>query len=307
MSKERRARADSGLDVTTAGTSQNGRRDHSWVRLRSQRTTFESASSTHGGHADIQGFVLGADWNLLDHWIVGVGGAYATGKLNLEGVAASSDYVAPRTLGYIGYGTKRWAAHVGTSVARTAYDTRRGFRFAALTPIRDDLLFGGVDRGATSAPSGLTTEVWGEQRFNAKVGSWSLHPSVGLRYASYGRHAWTENGGDSLSLSGPAQTFNSKQADAGLWIGRAVGRFGSQASATYRRALGGRQTYANLDLSGQADGAFVVNGLFLARDTLVGRTGLTFRTRSVGLSLAYELQRAQEQMRQTVQFSVGFE
>ena len=75
----------------------------------------------------------------------------------------------------------------------------------------------------------------------------------------------------------------------------------------YRRGWGDRQTTARLDLTGRSDGAFVVNGSFLAHDTIVARTGLMFRTESVGLSLAYEIQRAQLQLRQAIQFSLGFD
>jgi hypothetical protein len=98
-----------------------------------------------------------------------------------------------------------------------------------------------------------------------------------------------------------------KQADAGIRLGRTIGRFRPEVSTTYRRGLGDRQTNARLDLSGLSDGAFVVNGSFLARDTLVGRTGLTLRTQSVGVFLAYEVQRAQRQIRQAIQLSLGFE
>jgi hypothetical protein len=164
-----------------------------------------------------------------------------------------------------------------------------------------------VDRQATSTLAGLATDVWGEETFNAAIGSWSFSPSVSLRYARYGRRAWAEDGADALSLTAPDQTFSSKQADAGLLFHRTTGRFRPLASATYRRELNNRQTAATLVLSGLADGTFVVDGLPLARDTVVGRSGLTFRTGSSEVSLIYEWRRAQAQMRQAIQFSLGFE
>ena len=164
-----------------------------------------------------------------------------------------------------------------------------------------------MNRQANSTPSGLATDVWGEERFNAAIGSWLFSPSVGLRYARYGRRAWTENGADALSLTAPDQTFSSEQADAGLSFSRAAGRFRPRASATYRHELNSRQTAATLVLSGVTDGTFVVDGLPLARDTVVGRAGLTLRTGSSDVSLIYEWERARAQMRQAIQLSLGFE
>ncbi len=296
-----------GADTQTPPSSPQSRRRHVWSQLHGQRASFDAASSAHGGDANFHGFALGVDWPLRDRWLVGVGGAYATGKLTLDGLAESSDFTAPRALGYIGYAHNRWMAHVGASIARAVYDTRRTLRFAARTPLGDDLLFGGVNRQATSAPSGLATEVWAQERLDTRIGSWFFFPSVGLRYARYGRRAWTEEGADALSLAAPDQTFSSKQADVGLWLGRAMGRFRPDASVLYRRGLGDRQTTARLELSGLGDGSFVVDGLPLARDTLVGRTGLTVWTQSVRVALAYEIQRAQRQLRQAIQFSLGFE
>ena len=50
-------------------------RRHVWSQLHGQRSTFDGASSAHGGDARLQGFAVGADWPLLNGWFVGVGGA----------------------------------------------------------------------------------------------------------------------------------------------------------------------------------------------------------------------------------------
>jgi hypothetical protein len=71
--------------------------------------------------------------------------------------------------------------------------------------------------------------------------------------------------------------------------------------------LSNRETAAPLVLSGLADGAFVVDGLPLARSTLVSGAGLTLRAGNIDVSLIYEWRRAQAQVRQAIQFTLGFE
>jgi outer membrane autotransporter protein len=197
-------------------------------------------------------------------------------------------------------------AHVGSSITRTAYDTRRAFSFAARTPLGDGLLFDGVDRQASSHSFGLATDVWGEQRFNVSAASWTVAPSVSVRYARYGRRAWAEGGADALSVTAPAQAFISQQGDAGVSLNRTKGRIRPLVSAMYRREFSDRHTSATLALPGSADGTFVVSGLPLARDTFVARAGMTLRAGSSELSLMYEWRGARSQTRQALQLALGF-
>jgi uncharacterized protein with beta-barrel porin domain len=312
-------RASPGGSVASLTTSAQGllgnRQDQSpwgnrrrwWSQFHAQQAAFGATTSAHGADAALHGFALGTDRKFMEHWLLGIGGGYTTGKMSLDGAAESSEFTAPRAFAYLRYSKNRWAAHVGTTVAHTGYNTRRAFGFAARTPLGDGLLFGGVDRQATSTPSGLATDIWGEERFNAMIGSWSLAPSIGLRYARYGRRAWAENGADALSLTAPDQRLSSKQGDVGLSFNRTTGRFRPLASGTHRRELSNRETAAPLVLSGLADGAFVVDGLPLARSTLVSGAGLTLRAGNIDVSLIYEWRRAQAQVRQAIQFTLGFE
>ena len=280
---------------------------HWWTQFDAQQATFGGTPSAHGAEATLHRFAFGTHRTVIQKWLVGVGGGYTTGKMNLDGLAESSDFTAPRAFGYFGYKKDRWTTHIGTSLTRTTYDSRRAVRFAALTPLGDALLFGGVDRQPTSHSTGLATDVWSEQRLDAAMGSWSISPSVGLRYARAGRHAWSENGADALSLSAPSGAFSSMQGDGGVAIARTAGRFRPLAAATYRRQLSNVNNAATLMLSGSTDGAFVVGGLPLARDTFVGRAGMTVRAGSSDLSLIYEWRGARAQTRQAFQFSLGFE
>ena len=130
----------------------------------------------------------------------------------------------------------------GASIARGAHHVRRRFHFTALLPeaFGSQPIFGGVNREATSTPTELATDVWGEWSLNNRFGAWSINPSVGAWYARYFARAWTESGAGSLSLSAPAFVGESLHADLGVRVGRTIGRFRPNVSVAYRRELTGR-------------------------------------------------------------------
>jgi uncharacterized protein with beta-barrel porin domain len=167
-------------------------------------------------------------------------------------------------------------------------------------------LFGGVDREASSSIAGPSTDFWGDWSFPVPLGGWTLQPGVGLRYARYARHAWSESGADALSLSAQDQFLGSSQADFGVRVMRASGRFRPNASAAYRRELTSGQTSTTLQLTDRPDGIFTINGIPLSPDTLTMRAGFVIQGARVDLSLAYEARRAFNQTRQAVQFGAGF-
>ena len=293
--------------VTTSAAPWGGRRRW-WARWNGQRADF-GAGTVHGADARLQGLAVGVDGVLADRWLVGGGGAYSTGDLRLEGLPSSSDFTAPRAFGYVGYTPGWWAAHVGAGVARTAYDTKRAFSFTARTPAEFGAtrIFGGIEREATSRSSGQTREFWGEGRLNLAMGSWTFNPSTGLRYARYGRGAWSERGAGTLSFAAPHQEVRSAQADAGVGVTREGGRLRPFASTSYRRELTDRRTAATLQLGDQQAGLFEIDGLLLARDSVTGRAGMTFETERLDLSLVYEGRRAPGQTRHTFQLAFEFE
>jgi uncharacterized protein with beta-barrel porin domain len=276
-----------------------------WARSYAEWTRMDAASA-HGGDARLQGVAGGGTWAFSDRWLVGAGGGYGGARLALDGLAESSDVTAPRGFAYAGYSAGRWSSHVGASIARPRYLTRRAFTFAALTPLGDALLFGGVSRTATSTAWGLSTDVWAEERLALTRGSWQIQPIVGLQYARHSRAGWNEDGADGLALSAPDQTFHSRQGEGGIWMARAAGRFRPEAAASYRRELGARETAATLQLSPSTEGLFVVAGQPLPRESLAGRAGFTLGVGGADLSLAYQAQRARGRLRQSMQLALVF-
>jgi uncharacterized protein YhjY with autotransporter beta-barrel domain len=163
-----------------------------------------------------------------------------------------------------------------------------------------------VDRVADSSPVGPATEVWLDARFNAPLGSWDAEPKAGLRSAWFHVGEWREAGADSLSLSAPAYTTRSVQADAGLRVSRAVGRVRPSFEGMYRRELTSDGTRVTLQLADLPGGTFDVTGLDFTRDEVSAQGGVTFLMNRFGLSVFYDLQYAQLQTRHSLQLGVGF-
>jgi autotransporter-associated beta strand protein len=278
-----------------------------WSRLQTERTEFAS-SSLHGGTAQTSGFVVGMNRPLADRWSAGLGGSYSWGNLGLERLQESSAYTAPRVFGSVGYENDRWTLHAGASLARTSYDTRRSFLFTARLPeaFGSTAIFGGVNRVSTSKPTGIATDVWGDWAVPLQLGTWSVRPTAALRYARYARGPWTEHGADALSLSAPDQFVASAQSDAGIHLARVTGLVRPTASATYRRELTSGRTTSSLQLGNLADGGFQVDGVPFAQDTFMVRTGLTFQTDNLDMSVGFDFKRSSGQTRQGLQIGLGF-
>jgi len=168
----------------------------------------------HGGQSTLDGFTLGmtaAGFGM----VVGIGGSYTNGRLSLDGLDEHTSFAAPRGLAYIGYARPHWSVNSGASVAHTMYDMTRSFAFTAFAPTGKPL-FGGVERTATSSPlvwPASSGEKWRVVCDARLVGSCA---TAGVHYARYGVQAWSESGADALSLTAPAQSTISVQADGGL-------------------------------------------------------------------------------------------
>jgi uncharacterized protein with beta-barrel porin domain len=278
-----------------------------WARLHRDRTAFE-AGSAHGGTAQMSGIVFGGDWTVANRWLVGGGGGYSSGTLVLDDLIESSDYTAPRAFGFIGYSHRRWIAHAGASLARSAYSTRRKFDFAAQLPAAfgGTMIFGGVDREAVSSQAGMASEAWGDWSLPVRLGMWVAHPETTFRYARYGRGTWNESGAQGLSLTGQEQAITSVQGGIGARVTRMNGRFRPNASATYRRELSNGRTMTSLQLPNHSDELFYISGAELPRNSFAAHAGLNFEADRFGLSLGFDLRRASGQTRNAIEFGVGF-
>src|SRR5579871_4781193 len=290
----------------TSGRWQLGRQW--WAQLVGQTARFDATSDAHGGDATLGGVAVGMDQTLGQGWLVGVGGSYERGTLTLNGTTASSDFTAPRVLAYAGRTAGAWTLRAGSSLAWAANDTSRHMVFAAtLAPVfGGQPLFAGVDRTATSAQRGLTTDVWSDVQSEAVAGGWAFQPRAGIRYAHFANDAWSESDAGALSLAAPAQATASAQADGGIRIARATGSVSPFGVFTYRRELTDGATTTAVQLTTNAAGEFTVDGLPFARDTVLVGGGVRMPLGRGDLSVTYQLRHADGQTRHTASVGIGF-
>jgi autotransporter-associated beta strand protein len=278
-----------------------------WTRLLTERAVNRRGTS-HGVESSVSGFAAGVDRTLANRWLVGIGGGYTRGTLVVDDLGDSSSYEAQRAFGYASYRGDEWMANLGGSLARSAYEIRRTLVFGAHLPeeLGGVQLLDGVNSVATSAPRGTATDVWAEWVRPTRLANWGLRPHAAVRYASYGRRAWTESGADALSLSAPAQAIATATTEVGLHAARSAGRFRPEAGMTYRRLLNDGQTAAALQLADGVDGLFRVRGQrFVSQaTTIVG--GLGFRANRFASSVTYHVRHAAGHQQHGIQFSLSF-
>ena len=161
----------------------------------------------------------------------------------------------------------------------------RAFSFMAFDPASQPLL-GGVDRVATSSPSGVALEFWTDGRLDVSMGTWDLQPTIGLRAARFGVGGWEETGAQALSLTAPSQANHSVQADGGVRLSRALGRFRPYVGGIYRREVSAGRIAATLQLGEGEGGLFEVDGLSLSKDVCVGQPVLSCSETTSAISSA---------------------
>jgi len=302
-----RGRPGSDVQASAARTAW-GAGHRSWIQVNGQHASFAGSADVHGGAANLGGFAAGVDRTVADGWLIGGGGGYSTGKLTLVGLNGSGQMTTARGFGYVGYASGHWAAHAGAGLAWALYDTTRrlGFTARLLPEFGGQPIFGGVLRQADSTERGLTPEAWGNWQFAAGSDQWSVRPDVGLRYARYGRKAWTETGAHALSLSAPSQSLPSAQASVGLHVERAGNRTGPFGMVAYRRELTDGRVTETVQFSENPANTFVVDGLGLARDMVMGGFGFRMANANVNLAIGYQARHASGQTRNTINLVLGF-
>ena len=214
-----------------------------------QHATFETASSTPGSDAGIQGFAVGTDWTMRNHWFAGVGGAYCHGKTGpRQSGGVQSTFTAPHTPRLRRLRERTLDGPRRRERRTNGSPTARNERCASPRGRRSgrSALRGRGPGGDQRARPGWRRSSGARSDSTRKIGIWSLlskcRRAVRAVRAAGGL---SENGALaplSLTTAPEIQAFTLKQADVGVRFVRATGRFRPEPSSTHRRGLGERQT-----------------------------------------------------------------
>jgi fibronectin-binding autotransporter adhesin len=296
---------------TQAGTAREPDQSGSvqfWTDFNCQSANYKGSSSTQGGSANACSGAGGADRTISDHWMLGGGGGFGSGSIGLGGLG-SSDYHAPRALGYAGWRPKTFGIHFGGSIAKSSYKTQRPIQFAATLPtdLGGEMITGGVDRQAQSTQQGTSSDSWSEIQDSRKIHTYTIEGLLGIRHARFSRQGWTESGADSLSLEGQAnQSLALTETDVKIHMYRRSGTFRPFFETYYRHELTNAQTSTALSFAGAPNSNFTIAGLPVAGNTYSGKLGSTMMLRFGALTAEYSYLHSSIETRQSFSLHVRF-
>jgi autotransporter-associated beta strand protein len=277
-----------------------------WTQITGQHARYGDRSGLRGALVNVGGAAGGFDVKRTDRFTFGVGGSLTQGGLSLRGLDEVSDMLAPRGFGYVGVRVGPFRFHGGGSAARTNGTSERQIRIAAA---RGDAqpVGSAFDRTAQSDQDGAAYDAWSEWQDTINIKTWRTESKVGWRHARFSRKAFEEAGAGPLSLVGAADVLTSTEADVLLRMWRREGAWRPHFLFSYRRQLGDDENRMKVGFVSNPNVTFDVNGLPLARNTVLGRTGLTLRTGSgLEYTVQYEFRHAESETRHTADFRIRF-
>jgi hypothetical protein len=300
--------AERSRDREAGQTGWGGDRIRWWAQFTGQWTSFDGTDTVAGGDADMAGSVGGMDWRISDRWLVGGGGGYAGGNMNLDGLSASSDFQAPRAFGYGGFKAAPFGARFGASAARSRSQTNRRIQFAALLPpeLGAQLLTGGVDRFANAEETALLSDEWGEYSDELDVNTYSIDWRVGMRRAQFSRRGLVEAGAGALSLLVPDQTLTLRQADVRIHLWRREGLYRPFFETTYKRETTDGSLTTAVQFAEAPQSGFEVEGLPVPQNVFSARGGLTLMTKLGAMTMEYQFRQSPSQTQHSADVRVRF-
>ncbi|HLJ64515.1 MAG TPA: autotransporter domain-containing protein, partial [Stellaceae bacterium] len=209
-----------------------------------------------------EGLVVGGDWQLNDHIIVGIAADYDHTNASFSD-ASSTRLDAYQAAAYAGWGEGPWYATGLLGAGINEFSTTR-----QLAPF-------GFAGAATASPSGETYETYGEAGYHLRLGRAALVPYLGVGYTRAQIDAFTEAGGfGALAVS--AGSSDSLATTLGARVSAAIDLGGGKLVPELR--VGYRHEFLDAAQSLNASFAttpFSASGANFGRDTALIGVGVT--------------------------------
>jgi outer membrane autotransporter protein len=149
------------------------------------------------------GFTLGADYWLLENFLVGVNTGYNHTGTDIGGTGGSINVNSIPFNAYSSFIAKGFYANAILGYTHSDYDLER------------NIVFGTINRTAKASTSGNQFQLAAETGYDFKSGNAIFGPTFSLYYLTLTTDAFTENNAGALSLRVPSQTADSVQTGLG--------------------------------------------------------------------------------------------
>jgi len=233
------------------------------------------------------GITLGMDYRFAPRAVAGVlfGYNYAKSSVNDAGSTVKMEGYSAGLYGSLFGDALYGDAQVGCGWNR--YDNNRR------------IVFPGLDRTATSSPSGDQFSAYGGTGYDFKRGNWTLGPTLSLQYIRLSVGDYTETGAGSLNLHVDRKSVESLLGSAGgriawRWEGEGIKLF-PRLWAAWRHefAAADQSTLASLAQTGSA---FTVTAPGLESNYLAAGAGISLQWRALAtFFLNYDVQFGQHE------------
>jgi outer membrane autotransporter protein len=255
-----------------------------WAQGFGASGRFDTDGNAAGVRRDLAGFFSGADTRVGTNGRVGIAAGYTGSRNNLDG-RGSANVETGHLMGYGGWSFGALNLRAGGAYGWHAIDTGRT---AAFPGFFDTL---------TAHYDGRTGQIFGEAGYGFALGKVAVEPFAGAAWVHLKTDATTERGG-AAALAVAANSFNVGYSTLGV---RAAGMIPlghdlvlvPRASAAWQHAFSNVTPEARLAFLA-APVPFVIAGVPIARDSLLGEAGLDLaigRNATVGVSYVGQLAR----------------
>jgi autotransporter-associated beta strand protein len=278
-----------------------------WAELTAQHARFGGHDGLHGATIDIGGLAAGFDIKRTDRYTFGGGLSFTAGGLSLSGLKEASQLKAPRAFGYGGVNLGPFQFHGGGSAARTDMSSDREIHVTAARASDSEPIGSAFDQTAEADRNGAAEDVWSEWQDTFNVGEWRSESKIGWRHARFSRQPFTERGGGPIALQGEDQLLTATESDVLVRAFKRSGAYRPHFMFTYRHEFAEPGNSADVQFVSAPATKFEVNGLPLAKNTVMGRGGVTVHTGSgLEYTVEYEFRHAEFETRHSGDFRIRF-
>lgn len=238
-----------------------------WIKGYGASSGSDSTKDAASLDRSSQGMLVGVDLPLNDTWRLGVATGYGTADLDVDARSSSTDVSSTTLAAYLGGQWDALGLRLGVARSWNDLDTRR------------DVAVGSQKQKLKASYDADTTQVFAEVGYRLRLAELELEPFAGVAHVEVHNESFNEHGGEA-ALHGDSETDRVDYTSLGL---RAKAPLGSlfdrplalTGSLAWQHALDVPEDESRMTLGDY--GSFTVTGVPLARDTAVGRVGVSLQ------------------------------